>query len=185
MLPIGPLMHEHRVIERMVRVLDQEIQWYGEHNTIDTELINAAVDFFRDYADKTHHGKEEDILFRDLKRKKLNDAHRRIMDELISEHVHARKTVGRLDESKNRYRSGDIGALDDILKALEELADLYPSHIEKEDKHFFLPCMEYFNRKEIDGMLAEFCEFDRKMVHDRYVKMLDALENRRVPAGQK
>jgi len=29
----------------------------------------ATVDFFRTYADSTHHGKEEDILYRDLIKK--------------------------------------------------------------------------------------------------------------------
>jgi hemerythrin-like domain-containing protein len=33
---------------------------------VDPVVIDVAVDFVRMYADRTHHGKEEEILFRDL-----------------------------------------------------------------------------------------------------------------------
>ncbi len=41
------------------------------------------------------------------------------------------------------------------------LVEFYPRHIDKEDKHFFLPVMEYFSREEKDALLARMDEFDR------------------------
>ena len=49
-------------------------------------------------------------------------------------------------------------------------------HAHKEDTSFFGPSMEYFTAQELDAMLREFGEFDRKIIHERYAKMLDELE---------
>jgi len=87
-------MWEHRLIERMLISVEAEIlQINSRFNPI---FIDTIVDFIRIYADRTHHGKEEDILFRDMKKKPLSGEHERIMNELVEEHVFARKTVGRL-----------------------------------------------------------------------------------------
>ena len=75
------------------------------------ELIDSGVDFFRTYADRCHHGKEEDILFRDLAKKRLSPEHKKIMDELIHEHRFGRETVGKLVSAKERYVKGDKAAL--------------------------------------------------------------------------
>jgi hemerythrin-like domain-containing protein len=56
------------------------------------------------------------------------------------------------------------------------LVTLYPAHIEKEDKRFFYPCLEYFSREEQDKMLAEFWEFDRKMIHEKYQNVIASWE---------
>ncbi len=58
------------------------------------EFIDSAVDFISVYADRCHHGKEEEILFRDLAKKKMNEEDTRIMNELIEEHIWGRKTRG-------------------------------------------------------------------------------------------
>jgi len=173
MKPIGPLMWEHRLIEKMVRTFNAEITRINEQKNIDTGFIIAAVDFFRTYADRTHHGKEEDILFRDLTAKKLSEKHHKIMNELVEEHIYARKTVGKLLAANKAYLDGDSNSSKDVLACLQELADLYPRHIEKEDKHFFFPILEYFTAEEQKAMLEEFREFDRKMIHEKYRKVVE------------
>jgi len=178
MKPIGPLMREHRLIERMVAVLNIELKRMNEKNEANVGLLTAAVDFFRTYADRTHHGKEEDILFRELAKKKLSPEHERIMNELVAEHVYARKTVSALVDAKNNYNEGNLESLKDIITYVKELVGFYPAHIEKEDKHFFYPVLEYFNKQEQDDMLEEFWEFDRMLIHEKYQRIVEALETR-------
>ncbi|MEE8582472.1 MAG: hemerythrin domain-containing protein [Dehalococcoidales bacterium] len=179
MKPIGPLMREHRLIERMVKQLEAELGRINASQRCEPSFIDIAVDFFRIYADRTHHGKEEDILFAALARKRLAKEHRETMEGLIADHVFARKTVGRLVAAKEKYVSGSTASMADITDCITELVKLYPRHIEKEDEHFFYPSMEYFNRREQDEMLDRFWEFDRTMVHTKYQKVLADLEEGR------
>lgn len=176
MLPVGPLMVEHRLIERMIALMGKEIQKMRMHDKFDPEFIRAAVDFIMTYADHLHHGKEEDILFRDLSRKPLSAEHRRIMDELIREHVFARENTRKIFDARNKYLKGEKDATIDIVEHMENLVKFYPLHIEKEDKHFFLPVMEYFNKEEQTAMLNEFYEFDRTFIHHRYRDIVSAMK---------
>nr|MDO8100650.1 hemerythrin domain-containing protein [Candidatus Njordarchaeota archaeon] len=172
MKPIGPLMIEHRLIERMIVIAGEELDEIRVGKKADPVFIDTYVDFAKTYADRCHHGKEEDILFRDLGKKRLSPEHRKTMNELVQEHVYARKTVGELVAAKDRFVRGDKDALRDVAVKLGALAEFYPKHIEKEDKHFFFPILDYFTKQEQDAMLQEFWEFDRRLIHEKYQKVV-------------
>jgi hemerythrin-like domain-containing protein len=173
MKPIGPLMWEHRLIEKMIEVLRGQIGTITEGGGVNVALIDQAVDFFGTYADRTHHGKEEDILFRDLERKALSPEHKRIVEELIEDHKTARKMVGELFEAKERYFTGSPEGALEVGESLKKLTSFYPVHIEKEDGHFFFPCLGYFSEEEQSRMLREFYEFDRNMIHEKYTGLVE------------
>jgi hemerythrin-like domain-containing protein len=156
-------MKEHRLIELMIKKIKERLRNKQAFNN--PVFAETVLDFFKSYADRCHHGKEEDILFREMSKKQLSEEHRRIMNELIQEHCIARKTVARFEEAKDKHSQTELRLI------LSELFGLYPPHIEKEDKHFFYPVMEYFSQQELDAMIHEFKEFDAKMIHEKYEKL--------------
>jgi hemerythrin-like domain-containing protein len=172
----APLMIEHRLIERMLLVIRKVLAEIESKQRVDSVFVDKAVDFIQVYADRTHHGKEEDILFRELNNKQLSTKDRRIMEELIEEHVFGRNTTKALVEANTRYRNGDENALTDIAANLKTLTDFYPRHIEKEDKEFFPSSRNYFTDEEDQAMLAEFWEFDRNMIHEKYKSLVDGFQ---------
>jgi hemerythrin-like domain-containing protein len=176
MMPIGPLMIEHRLIENMIKIIEGEIERMNKYRKANPLFIDIAVDFIRMYADRTHHGKEEDILFRDLKKKNLSPQHEKIMEELVEEHIWARSIVSKLISAKSEYVKGNIEALSQIIPLMSELASFYPKHIKKEDKQFFIPIMKYFNEKEQQQMLQEFWDFDKTLIHEKYKKVVENLQ---------
>ena len=178
MLPIGPLMAEHRIIEKMLALMEKEIEKMKKFNKANPIFIDTAVDFIRMYADRTHHGKEEDILFRELEKKNLSPNHTKIMEELIEEHVWARKKVGNLVDAKKSYANGNIDAVEEIITLMNDLAKFYPVHIKKEDKNFFIPILKYFSEEEQEQMLQEFWNFDKTLIHEKYKKVIDDLTNK-------
>jgi hemerythrin-like domain-containing protein len=172
----GPLMIEHRLIEQMIGVIRRTMKEVEQTQSIDPYFVDNAVDFIRVYADCTHHGKEEDILFRDLEKKDLSPEDRRVMNELIEEHVFGRKTTKALVEANTRYRKGDTAALAEVISRLKTLVGFYPKHIEKEDEVFFPASRTYFSEEEDQAMLAEFGEFDSHMIHEKYKAVVKGLE---------
>ena len=129
MMPIGPLMKEHRLIEKMILLMEKEIKKMKKYNKANPLFIDIAVDFLRMYADRTLHGKEEDILFRDLKKKSLSPNHNKIINELVEEHIQTRATVGKLVGVKNQYVKGNVKVLDEIVNLSSDLVEFYPKHI--------------------------------------------------------
>ena len=176
MKPIGPLMIEHRLIERMVALLSGALEAMKQKHEVNTDLINAGVDFFRTYADRTHHGKEEEIFFKELSMKELSAEDKTMMERLIQEHIWARQAVTKLAAAHARYAGGERDALKEMIYELEKIVVFYPIHIEKEDKNFFLPVMNYFSKREQDAMLEEFWAFDRGMIHEKYRTMVEEAE---------
>lgn len=174
----GPLMIEHRLIERMLAIIQERLVEAEKTRKIDPLFVDTAVDFVRTYADRTHHGKEEDILFRELNKKGLSEIDRRVMNELIAEHAFGRLTTKALVEANTRYRNGDAAALEDIAKCLHTLVDFYPKHIVKEDQVFFPASRAYFTEAEDQAMLDEFWAFDREMIHEKYKSMVDELKGK-------
>jgi len=169
-------MIEHRLIERMIALLRTEVAHAAKERSANAVLLESAVDFIRVYADRTHHGKEEDILFRDLASKDLSSEDRRVMDELISEHLYARRTVQGLVEATDLYLQRDAGAITAIAEGLQALVVLYPAHIVKEDKVFFPASMTYLDRQAQAAMIDEMREFDRKMIHEKYRSVVEQFE---------
>jgi hemerythrin-like domain-containing protein len=174
----GQLMIEHRLIEQMISIIQDTLPLVEEAQKIDPLFIDKAVDFIRIYADRTHHGKEEEILFRALNDKDLSDEDRRVMNELVKEHDFGRKNIKALIKANTLYRNGRTWAFGDIKNCLRAFVDFYPKHIEKEDKVFFPASRAYFSDAEDQAMLAEFWEFDRKMIHEKYRSVVHALKEK-------
>jgi hemerythrin-like domain-containing protein len=171
----GPLMIEHRLIEKMLNIVNNVLIEIEKQETVDPVFVDTVVDFIRTYADRTHHGKEEDILFRKLEKKDMSNDDRRLMNELIEEHIFGRKITRELIEANARYRRDEKSALPVIIAKLSTLVDFYPKHIEKEDKVFFPASRAYLSKDEEQVMLEEFWEFDRKMIHEKYGKLVQEL----------
>ena len=93
-----------------------------------------------------------------------------------SQHIYARETTKILINAKNKHLNGDKDMVNTISTQLNKLVEFYPKHIAKEDENFFIPCMEYFTRKEQDDMLNEFWEFDKKLIHEKYRKIIELYE---------
>jgi hemerythrin-like domain-containing protein len=180
MLPIAPLMIEHRLIERMIATLRKEIARMEGGGSPDPVFIDKAVDFIHTYADRCHHGKEEDILFRELAQKELSVEDRHMIEELAEDHKAGRENAARLTVSTEKYRSGEKEEAAAILKELKFFVQFYPVHIEKEDRRFFMPSMSYFTGDEKEAMLNEERAFDRDIIHRLYKeKVIDAEKSRK------
>ena len=171
----GPLMVEHRLIERMLKLVKKDLTKIAEQQTVNPVFVDTVVDFIHTYADRTHHGKEEDILFRVLKKKNISDGDRLMMNKLIEEHIFGRKITGELIKANTCYKGGDKSSLSTIAVKLIALVDFYPKHIESEDKLFFPLLQKYLSNEDEQAMLDEFWEFDRKMIHEKYERLIQEL----------
>ncbi len=178
MKPRGPLMIEHRLIEKVVDLLRNRIPEIRAVGGISPGFVEAVIDFMRFYTDATHHGKEEEIYFRDCAKKDLPEDERQLMEDLIREHELSRQALEGTARDLERYRRGE-DVLGPMLEKLQAWVEIYPRHIEKEDRYFFPAVEKYFSEPEEQAMLAEFGEFDRKLIHTKYRAVVEALKRGR------
>ena len=174
MQPITPLMNEHGLIEQAVAALAAERTRVQKSRMINRGFIARTADFFRVYADRTHHGKEEAILFRDLAKKPLTAEHRATLQDLLGDHTAGRKLVTELADGE-RWAAGDAGTIKRLVELTGEIVVFYPMHIAKEERGIFLPGMAYFTTAEQEAMLMEFWEYDRQLIHIKYKAVVETL----------
>lgn len=164
------------MIEQMRSLALKEIERIGTTGKVEPTFIDAAVEFFRTYADMFHHGKEEGILFKELSSKGMSEADHSMMVELANEHALARRTVNGLESLKGKYVAGTVETKNDIFEVMNTLVELYSKHIQKEETQFFFPSMKYFSEKEQEEMLDAFFEFDKNFTDRRYRKAIETLK---------
>ena len=63
---IDILQQEHRNLEKLLQVMEQEWKSSIEANGRTTRLLGAVIDFFKNYPDSCHHPKE-DIIYEKFK----------------------------------------------------------------------------------------------------------------------
>lgn len=179
MLPIGLLITEHKLIEKFFSVIEKQSHRIQEDKLADIAFVDDCIDFMKTYAERCHHGKEESILFKELKTKKLSDEHIKILKAIVNEHKTLRKLTEKLVSIRNNYFNSVNEAEKqiytyEIRENLRQLIELYPGHMKKEDKEFFPSCMEYFTVAEKDKLLDDFLEFDRLLIHKKYKEVVES-----------
>jgi hemerythrin-like domain-containing protein len=60
------LRQEHRNIERVLRILEQELNVFDHGDRPNYDVVLAAIEYFKDYPDSCHHPKE-DMIFAKLR----------------------------------------------------------------------------------------------------------------------
>ncbi|MBD3296012.1 MAG: cation-binding protein [Candidatus Omnitrophica bacterium] len=175
--PMTLLTDQHRIIERMVRQMDRHMRHMAEERVIDNRFVDMVVDFFKVYANTSHHGKEENILFRRLDEKPLSEPHAGLTRHLLKDHKKMRVITELLDRANKSYVSGESGrALDGIIGLLRELGNMYPSHMEEEEDSFFKEILEYFSGEERNDMENAFREYDAELDLEKYSAMVEKME---------
>ena len=151
MKPIGPLMWEHRLIEKMLRLLKRD-QKDQRLNRLDTVFIDTAGILSYYATGPTTARRRHSIP--ELAKRKLLPEHAAIMDELWGAR-HARQ-LRKLVSARNRYLKG--GYSQGVMELLGELPVLSCAY-RKEDKRLLFP--SWITLRPEQQKCGEFNEFDR------------------------
>jgi hemerythrin-like domain-containing protein len=167
---IQDLIKEHdsilyvlQILEKMVASdtldLDTRLRYYGE-----------VVYFLKIFADKCHHGKEENILFNELVSKGIKNENGPI-GVMLAEHFLGREYVAQMNKSVE-----DKNILN-FEKAAAQYASLLRNHIYKENNALFFMADNVLDEKEQDIMFEKFEAHEENVighgVHGQLHAMID------------
>ncbi len=127
------MVDEHRHILRMAALLEEQAARVEEGQPVDWDFFLDAVDFVRHYADRFHHAKEEDILFRELVRNGM-PAENSPVGAMRLAHDQGRALVRALEEAAKRAKAGDASAGAAVAENARGYVAFIRNHIEKEDR---------------------------------------------------
>ena len=128
------LITEHDNIVRFADFMKAKCCEILEGKEPDVKLFRQGIDFVRNYADKHHHGKEEQILFGIMLDKLGQVAEKLIRHGMLVEHDLGRMYMTELENALNRYeenRSTENKL--DIITYMTAYIDLIKRHAGKEN----------------------------------------------------
>jgi hemerythrin-like domain-containing protein len=151
-------MAEHRLIEEALAALEAFVRRLTAGPEVRLRLREFAA-FFMNFADRRHHGKEEDRLFRSLARHgfPLDGGPLAVM---LAEHEEGRGHVRALA----RIAAGD-GPLgpeerDEVEREARRFAVLLRNHIQKEDRILYPMALRVLPAEELDDLARQFAELE-------------------------
>jgi hemerythrin-like domain-containing protein len=178
MTPIELLMHEHEIILMVLGAVEREAQQIQDGGPVDAGKIDQMVDFIRNFADRCHHAKEEDLLFVRMQERGM-PAQGGPIGVMLMEHVEGRRLVKAVAEALPAAAKGDPQAVAAVRDSLLGYARLLRAHIGKEDNILY-PMADRILTPEDQQWLAQ--EFDRVEaeeigagVHEKYHEMAHSL----------
>jgi hemerythrin-like domain-containing protein len=146
------LVREHQLIKRLLAVLPAMLRDLDLDKVSGQEMVSSAVSFIQDYADKYHHAKEEDILF------KYFDEDLDILKVMRDEHETGRGHIRAVLDALKRRDTADAVA---HLKAYSELLT---KHIRKEDEVLYPWLDRQLSDSQVGKLFAACGEVDAVFV---------------------
>jgi hemerythrin-like domain-containing protein len=126
------LKDEHQLILRMLALLEKRARLTEQGSCRDYRFYLDGVDFIRNYADRFHHAKEEDILFEALIDNGMPRQNSPVA-AMLMEHDQGRAYVRNLEEAATRAVNGESGQDGAIAANALGYLELLREHISKED----------------------------------------------------
>lgn len=155
MKPTEILENEHRIIEQVLSCLEKAADLTEKSKQIDGNPARDMIDFFRMFADRFHHAKEEQHLFACL------EAHGMPRDGgptgvMLAEHQMGRDLVGKMEKAVTAYEQGSGTAPKDFTTAARAYVSLLREHIQKEDHCLFAMTNDNLSDQEQERLLKAF-----------------------------
>lgn len=178
MTPTETLKHEHQVILMVLVGAEREAQHICETGKVDADKVRQMLDFFRTFADRCHHAKEEKLLFKKMVEHGLpGDTGPIAM--MLHEHELGRARLRAVDEALPGAIQGDKAEAEVVADNLDGYAKLLRQHIAKEDEVLYPMADQLLTDEDQQALGEAFEKVEAEEMgegtHERYHEMAHKL----------
>lgn len=135
MYSVELMVMEHDNILKFIAAVENACCRIIDGGEVNTEDFEKMIYFARNYADKHHHGKEEQVLFAEMSQHLGKIGTNLIQHGMLVEHDLGRLHISDLEESIKRYREEPVTLNKlGIIAGASGYANLLKRHIGKENE---------------------------------------------------
>ena len=172
------LMAEHRGIERMLDLAERAAARLARGQALPEAVFVDAATFFRNFADRCHHAKEERHLFAAMAERGI-PVQGGPIGAMLAEHEQGRAYVRTIREQGERYAAGELSDPERLVEAVQGYVRLLRAHIQKEDGVLYPMADRVLTPAEQEDLAQAFERVERDEMgvgeHERYHAMIDEL----------
>ncbi len=170
------LRKEHEGILLGLDILEQMIKTTDGRLKADFEEINDMLGFLKLFADKCHHGKEENLLFPVMEEAGIPNRNGPI-GELLLEHEEGRRYISQMTDAVSGTFNEQAFA-----SAAAEYILLLRSHIQKENNDLFNLSDEKIPQEKQTELLEAFEKFEEEVMgegtHEKLHELLHKFKHK-------
>ncbi len=178
------MVEEHKTIKRMLEVIRSYCLRIINGESVDGTDVFKMIDFVRNYADKHHHGKEEDLLFKYMTEELGSTAEKLVRNGMLVEHDLGRLYMRDLEEATEKMIQGDPEAKVDVIGHAMAYYHLLQRHIDKEDGMVYKYGENNLSKKTLDKVNRETEIIEEKAkeqgIQRTYEELVKTLEKKYV-----
>jgi hemerythrin-like domain-containing protein len=174
------LVAEHVLIKRMLALIEKAAPLTARGEFRDWQFYLDGADFIRQYADRFHHAKEEDVLFEALVENGMPRQNSPVA-AMLMEHDLGRGYVKAFTDAAARARDGEQGLEGIIAENALAYAALLRDHIAKEDDILYPLAERIIPEGVRDGITAGYEQAEQavaKDFSDRYGRIVTEYEGK-------
>ncbi len=179
MTPTDQLKAEHEGIKLMLRILEKVCAEIKTEKRVNEEQFSKILEFFKVFADKCHHGKEEDLLFPVLEEAGIPKQGGPI-GVMLLEHAEGRSCIKGMSEAFEKYKNGDKNACEKIAENAQKYILILTGHIEKENNVLFPWADKVLFKAKQEELNEKFEELEVERIgagkHEEFHKLLHQLK---------
>ena len=165
---IEMLVEEHKNILRVTEAIERECEQISSGKTVNEDFFTKVIDFIRNYADKLHHAKEEDILFKEFNK---SQSHCNPTEQMLYEHDLGRNFVKGMEQASKENNK------EKLMENARGYSQLLQEHIYKEDNILYPMADEALNEKTQKSMLEKFKKLEKNK--EKHLSVLKYFEKRK------
>jgi len=175
MVIIDRLKEEHQAILLLLQVLEAVCKKLETGEDVDKNDLNKMVDFIKIFADKSHHYKEEDLLFPAMVEAGIPKEGGPI-GVMLAEHTMGRNFVQGMSQALEEFSTGSAKASEQIVSNARGYIELLTNHIYKEDNILYPMAEMHISTERHNELLQEFERVvPDKIGDDKHKEMVDNL----------
>ncbi|QQS51264.1 MAG: hemerythrin domain-containing protein [Bacteroidota bacterium] len=150
------LSDEHQTILKVIDAALQECEAIEKGKAIEAGFFQKVIDFIKNYADKFHHAKEEDILFKAML-ENIEHLHCNPIPVMLHEHDEGREYVKGMELGLANSDTGQI------LENARGYCYLLQQHIYKEDNVLYPMAEEALSDEQKDAVNQKYQKVELKL----------------------
>lgn len=181
MKPTEELKKEHQAIKLMLRIMSGVAGQLEAGLGVDLKDLNDILEFLRIFADRCHHGKEEELLFSALESAGV-PRDRGPIGVMLSEHQSGRVLIKDMDEALSAMARGEERGGLNFARQARAYIELLTAHIDKEDNILYPLAETRLNQKILKKLNEGFERIENEVVgpgrHQEFHKLLEKLKEK-------
>lgn len=169
--PTKILSDEHQDILKMIKALARQVQKLKSGKKLDKRFFEKAIEFIKNYADKFHHAKEEEILFKELCKPgvqvECNPVRQMLFEHDLGRNFVKTMEQGLKEDNKEKIQEGTEG-----------YAQLLSEHIFKEDNILYPMADKALDEKTKSAILEKFKQKEKsnQKIKEEYLSIIKDLK---------